>query len=1032
MNRPAPGELWRVALTGGVAKVRITDQRFPRHPGWIIFKVLRGPQRGKLVALPPPDSNERGAAQWKGRVGDDPAPSSTATSSPRSSSVEQRAPGRRLKKARIGQAVVSQGKIGVVVRVFKVKGKRRALIRFPFPFREYPLGHEQNVDVEQLRAANTAEAIALKAELERRSSERRLVIDLPEDASASDVELALSRAAPADPVVHERQRAASPLFTPPHRPAAPVPSAGEVAAARAFAEGRLDPLVSVRRAFLTQQGGDARIAALVEGGATDAQVLELAREVLRGAGGSGPDYDYSTGGGRKPFILVGRGATAPLLDKRRKPIVKPGWVMFAGKKLVDAIRRAFGIGAPHARPAPTPRPRSSAPILEGRGGERLDPRLVIEGLRRALHSFQGASERWAAIAARGATDEELLRALSQELGHWGGVVGDRERYGNTHQGGLKPRVIVGPGAVPRDPGPEAKLFEGRALLAATRYVLGIGDPTGDRGEVEAMQRSLRRREARAAGKTKRSRLAREAAERKAAAGETPPFSHDRPQPGDPMVGDVVTTQRERRGELQEQRYEVVEVYRDPFNSGRLEVKVAIVDYDGNGPSVAHLSGRQAEKLFAVFKRYGYVPGSGEEIVIPPMSKKERAELDSERTIITHYQGQTPPVWNSESDDGGVRMCSWCGMHEKADGSILPSDSTQSCPKCAIASDEGRAATGRGPIPVIGRITVQREDGSEIVFVLHGLKKLAAEKKGQIRLLATISYPDGRVLREVLGNKAAKKLLRAAKEYGFRFGASRAVVVPPKSVRRQHAAGVPVSRGATRAEQLELAREFPTFVRPVDPDPDPEDPDPAPEPAPVAAPAPAPAGDWISGVNLAAMDPSLHLIPATSDPMVALGRARQEVLVANAVRLRQTVMDLLRDGRARTFTAIAAELAGAAAHEAAGTNLESAVLGLVEDGYLEARALAPVLFRIRRRDSVTVDGGPVPQAGDIWIVTEQGVSWPGEVVSYDPEAGPFGGLVELRAVVGEPPRPSGEPQTVVRSQLVRLVQRPRFANPGRRR
>lgn len=66
-------------------------------------------------------------------------------------------------------------------------------------------------------------------------------------------------------------------------------------------------------------------------------------------------------------------------------------------------------------------------------------------------------------------------------------------------------------------------------------------------------------------------------------------------------------------------------------------------------------------------------------------------------------------------------------------------------------------------------------------------------------------------------------------------------------------------------------------------------------------------------------------------------------------------------------------------------------------------------------------GPVPfeglDVGQRWLVSEQGVTWPGQIVEIDPDPGPYGGVVKMRVVRSEFSEPEGEPLTVLAAQLV---------------
>ncbi len=50
----------------------------------------------------------------------------------------------------------------------------------------------------------------------------------------------------------------------------------------------------------------------------------------------------------------------------------------------------------------------------------LSPDDIIEALKRATNSYEGAQDRWQERAKQGLTDEQLEQALAYELGTAGG------------------------------------------------------------------------------------------------------------------------------------------------------------------------------------------------------------------------------------------------------------------------------------------------------------------------------------------------------------------------------------------------------------------------------------------------------------------------------------------------------------------------------------------------------------------------------------------------------------------------------------
>lgn len=104
--------------------------------------------------------------------------------------------------------------------------------------------------------------------------------------------------------------------------------------------------------------------------------------------------------------------------------------------------------------------------------DTTDPRYLL-ALRCALLNMAGAEARWAALSARGATDEELTAQLSYELGIWGSSSGSgwlhEEHRGNPPRVWISDRHIM-----PLDK-PD---YHGARLLALVRQLFGIAKPGG--------------------------------------------------------------------------------------------------------------------------------------------------------------------------------------------------------------------------------------------------------------------------------------------------------------------------------------------------------------------------------------------------------------------------------------------------------------------------------------------------------------------------------------------------------------------------
>jgi len=124
--------------------------------------------------------------------------------------------------------------------------------------------------------------------------------------------------------------------------------------------------------------------------------------------------------------------------------------------------------------------------------EEAEEATIEKALHRALHSVQGAAERWRPLQQIGAADAVLTKAIADE---WGLVGGSTDHGGYEYKGGKSPQFTW------FDDGPryKAQKLTGKRLLAKVREVMGIGapgqsnDPDADHSaaypddEIEAMQ-----------------------------------------------------------------------------------------------------------------------------------------------------------------------------------------------------------------------------------------------------------------------------------------------------------------------------------------------------------------------------------------------------------------------------------------------------------------------------------------------------------------------------------------------------------------
>lgn len=97
----------------------------------------------------------------------------------------------------------------------------------------------------------------------------------------------------------------------------------------------------------------------------------------------------------------------------------------------------------------------------------------IKGFLKATGGFARSAERWKDSAAKGMTDEELSRALAQELGIFGGSCGPGELWLTFQGAGLKIWIAWEiQNHVRTKP-----TFEGKSTIAMARLVYAIRDPS---------------------------------------------------------------------------------------------------------------------------------------------------------------------------------------------------------------------------------------------------------------------------------------------------------------------------------------------------------------------------------------------------------------------------------------------------------------------------------------------------------------------------------------------------------------------------
>lgn len=103
----------------------------------------------------------------------------------------------------------------------------------------------------------------------------------------------------------------------------------------------------------------------------------------------------------------------------------------------------------------------------------LSPDDIIEALKRATNSYQGAEERWQARARQGLTDEQLEEALAYELGTAGGSSGRDILSVEYSRAGLK----IWAGWEGTNSYRDRPVLEGKRTMMLAREVYGIADPS---------------------------------------------------------------------------------------------------------------------------------------------------------------------------------------------------------------------------------------------------------------------------------------------------------------------------------------------------------------------------------------------------------------------------------------------------------------------------------------------------------------------------------------------------------------------------
>lgn len=100
---------------------------------------------------------------------------------------------------------------------------------------------------------------------------------------------------------------------------------------------------------------------------------------------------------------------------------------------------------------------------------------IIEALRRATTSYEGAEERWRTRARKGLSDAELEDALKYEIGIAGGSSGRNMLCVEHQRSGLK----IWAGWEGTNSYSNRPVVEGKRTMQLTREVYGIADPTDE-------------------------------------------------------------------------------------------------------------------------------------------------------------------------------------------------------------------------------------------------------------------------------------------------------------------------------------------------------------------------------------------------------------------------------------------------------------------------------------------------------------------------------------------------------------------------
>lgn len=103
----------------------------------------------------------------------------------------------------------------------------------------------------------------------------------------------------------------------------------------------------------------------------------------------------------------------------------------------------------------------------------LSPDDIIEALKRATNSYEGAQDRWQERARQGLTDKQLEAELAYELGIAGGSGSMNDLCIAYQRSGLK--IWAGWHGADRYSG--GPVLEGKRTMMLAREVYGIADPT---------------------------------------------------------------------------------------------------------------------------------------------------------------------------------------------------------------------------------------------------------------------------------------------------------------------------------------------------------------------------------------------------------------------------------------------------------------------------------------------------------------------------------------------------------------------------